>query len=56
MNWHNLEGFISMGGYGLYVWGSYVMVLLWLVIEPYATWRRQRHAQQEISNPTGWPQ
>lgn len=30
MNWSE---FFAMGGYGLYVWGSYGMVLLMFVIE-----------------------
>lgn len=25
MNWHSLAEFVAMGGYGLYVWGSYAM-------------------------------
>jgi heme exporter protein D len=26
MNWHSWSDFLSMGGYGLYVWGSYAAV------------------------------
>ena len=25
MNWHSVAEFAEMGGYGLYVWGSYLM-------------------------------
>ena len=27
MNWGSLSEFLAMGGYGLYVWGSYGVVL-----------------------------
>jgi heme exporter protein D len=33
MSWGSLSEFLAMGGYGLYVWGSYVMALLCIVIE-----------------------
>jgi len=26
VNWNNLSDFLAMGGYGLYVWGSFAMV------------------------------
>ena len=33
MNWGSLEAFLAMGGYGLYVWGSYVVTALLLAAE-----------------------
>ena len=33
MNWHSASEFFDMGGYGLYVWGSYGMALLCILIE-----------------------
>ena len=33
MNWGSLNEFLEMGGYGLYVWGSYGMALLCILIE-----------------------
>lgn len=33
MNWNSVSEFINMGGYGLYVWGSYLMVVAVLVLE-----------------------
>jgi heme exporter protein D len=33
MNWHSLGDFIHMGGYGLYVWGSYFVTALCIVVE-----------------------
>jgi len=33
MNWGSLSEFLAMGGYGAYVWGSYGMAALCVVIE-----------------------
>ena len=33
MNWKSLDDFIHMGGYGLYVWGSYIVTALCIAIE-----------------------
>lgn len=33
MEWGSLQNFIDMGGYGLYVWGSYLVTLFAIVIE-----------------------
>jgi heme exporter protein D len=33
MNWNSLDEFLAMGGYGLYVWGSYGVVALCMVVE-----------------------
>ena len=33
MSWGSLNEFLDMGGYGLYVWGSYGMALLCILIE-----------------------
>ncbi len=40
MNWGSLSEFLSMKGYGLYVWGSYGVTALVLLIEP---WLELRH-------------
>jgi len=42
MNWGNLQAFLDMGGYGLYVWGSYGVAALCLVIELVALRGRAR--------------
>ena len=34
MNWTSMVDFFSMGGYALYVWGSYAMAVLLMVGEP----------------------
>ncbi|CAH0352957.1 heme exporter protein CcmD [Aquabacterium sp. CECT 9606] len=33
MIWHNWSDFFSMGGYGLYVWGSVIVVFAVLLAE-----------------------
>ena len=33
MQWESISDFFAMGGYGLYVWGSYIVAALCIVIE-----------------------
>ena len=33
MNWNSFADFVAMGGYGLYVWGSYGVTLVLMVGE-----------------------
>ncbi len=42
MIWHSAADFFAMGGYGLYVWGSYGVALLLMLAEPLLA-RRRRH-------------
>jgi heme exporter protein D len=44
MNWHSAAEFVEMGGYGLYVWGSYAVAALVMVAEPWLAARRRRRA------------
>jgi heme exporter protein D len=42
MNWNNWSEFAAMGGYGLYVWGSVLMVLAAMAGElAEISWRRR---------------
>ena len=43
MNWGRASEFFAMGGYGLYVWGSYAVTLLCIAIE-LASLRLRRRA------------
>jgi heme exporter protein D len=43
MVWNSFGDFVHMGGYGLYVWGSYAVTLLLMGFEPWLA--RRRHAQ-----------
>jgi heme exporter protein D len=42
--WPSWEAFWHMGGYGLYVWGSYGVALALLLAEAVSVWRRRRQA------------
>jgi heme exporter protein D len=48
MIWASWSDFWAMGGYGLYVWGSYAVVALGLLLEVRAAARRQRGAIANI--------
>jgi heme exporter protein D len=50
MNWSSAGEFFAMGGYGLYVWGSYGVVTAWMLLEPIAVMRRQRRALHQIND------
>jgi heme exporter protein D len=43
MNWQSAGDFFAMGGYGLYVWGSYAVAAALMLIEPLLA--RRHHAQ-----------
>ena len=53
MNWNSASEFFSMGGYALYVWGSYGVTLAIMIIEPWLAAGRQRRARDEIANAIG---
>jgi heme exporter protein D len=42
MNWNSFSEFIHMGGYGLYVWGSYAMVAAVMILEVWQLRSRAR--------------
>jgi heme exporter protein D len=48
MNWGNTGDFLAMGGYGLYVWGSYAVVLIWMLGEPVLVARRHTKALAKV--------
>jgi heme exporter protein D len=49
MNWSE---FFNMGGYGLYVWGSYGMAALVLVFNVLAARRREKSVRRELEETT----
>jgi heme exporter protein D len=49
VNWGSWDAFWAMGGYGLYVWGSYAMVLIVLALEIGQLKARRRAALQELA-------
>ncbi|MBC7727756.1 MAG: heme exporter protein CcmD [Microbacteriaceae bacterium] len=44
MNWPSFDQFLQMGGYGLYVWGSYGATLALMSAEALLARRRHRVA------------
>jgi len=42
MNWGSVDAFLDMGGYGLFVWGSYGVAVLCVAIELLALKARAR--------------
>jgi heme exporter protein D len=44
MNWASWSDFWHMGGYGLYVWGSYAVTLALMLLEPWLAVRHRRQA------------
>ncbi len=47
MAWQSWEHFLSMGGYGLYVWGSYAMVAVAAAWEGLLLAQRRHRALDE---------
>jgi heme exporter protein D len=42
MHWNSFSDFLAMGGYGLYVWGSFGATALLMALEPFLLRRRRR--------------
>ena len=53
MSWNSASEFFAMGGYSLYVWGSYGVAFVALLIEPWLAAQRHRRARNEIVDATG---
>ena len=43
MNWESPAAFFAMGGYGLYVWGSFGVCALLMIVEPILASKRRRN-------------
>jgi heme exporter protein D len=48
MNWHSPAEFFAMGGYALYVWGSFGACLVTLAMELAVVDRRQQAILQSL--------
>jgi heme exporter protein D len=55
VTWGGLDGFLAMGGYALYVWGSYGMTALLVVAEIVALRARRRRAVDELRRARSAP-
>jgi len=51
MNWSSWSDFFSMRGYGLYVWGSYVVTAALMLAEPWLVGRHRRQALRSAADP-----
>jgi len=51
MNWGSTSEFFKMGGYGLYVWGSYAVTLACIAIELVSLRLRRGTARQPLQRP-----
>ena len=49
MNWGSWQEFFAMGGYGLYVWGSYLVTAVLIAIEIAALASRRRAVKRQAS-------
>lgn len=49
MHWDSFQEFLSMGGYGTYVWGSVVVTAGAIVTECWLVQRRMRRARQSVA-------
>lgn len=48
MNWGSAAEFFAMGGYAPYVWGSYAVVALCMLVESLAVRARRMRALREL--------
>jgi heme exporter protein D len=48
MNWGSATEFFAMGGYAPYVWGSYAVTALCLIVEPLVVRARRRAAAARL--------
>lgn len=47
MNWNSIGEFLAMGGYGLYVWGSYAVTFGLIALELVLLAQRRRTAGRD---------
>ena len=50
MSWSGITDFFSMGGYGLYVWGSYLVTLICIVGEIMLVSNRRRTLEKRYGH------
>jgi heme exporter protein D len=53
MNWGSADAFFAMGGYALYVWGSYAVTFLLMVLEIIFLVSRRRAAAAAFEKAAG---
>ncbi len=53
MNWASWSDFFAMGGYALYVWGSYAVTAGLIAVEIIMLIQRKRKALERLSTQNG---
>ena len=48
MNWNSTAEFLAMGGYGFYVWGSFLVTAACMTAEPWLLAARRRSALERV--------
>jgi heme exporter protein D len=48
MQWHSAGEFFAMGGYALYVWGSFGLCAVAMIAEPWLLLRRRRQVEHSL--------
>ena len=48
MSWQSWDQFVAMGGYGLYVWGSYLVTLAVIAAEVVLVAKRRRNVMRQL--------
>jgi heme exporter protein D len=49
-HWQSWSDFVAMGGYGLYVWGSYAVTVACVIVELYALAGRRRRVREALKS------
>lgn len=55
MNWESLDAFLAMGGYGLYVWGSFAVTFALIALEVLQVAVRRRAITGELGRTARAP-
>ena len=55
MMWNSASDFFAMGGYGLYVWGSYAVTAACMAVEPVLAALRHRAARRALATEPSTP-
>ena len=50
MQWNSISEFFAMGGYALYVWGSFGLTAVIMVVEPLLIRRQRRELLDNLRN------
>jgi heme exporter protein D len=53
MQWHSVSEFFAMGGYAVYVWGSFGLCALAMIAEPWLLRRRHRQILSALRRRDG---